>query len=585
MPTITAEQYNQLKARLSDEQIAELAEKNGYSLPRKGFVERVGDALSQRGENIVSNIKRQTSVAQSSPQTARGAVEGAGRLASGVIGNLGQMAGAVGDVVGAGIDTLTFGGLSKIGEVIGKNETVQEKVKQYAEFKNKYPEAAQSLEGIVNVATLFPVGAAGEQAVQGVAKTALKAAQTLEGRVDNLVLEQAKKLTKPTGKEATESSIAAQKQGRGVEFSETDQTIAEAVARALPQTKLSGPAGLVEAERAVRSAVSKYDAQNKQILTPKDFSDFDTSARIKQGAFSEFLKSKANTETVNDILFAGADEGAARETYEAVIRAAQGLVKSPGLRGVFEARQALDGLSSATLTKYVKKKINGLDLTAKELAVMDARTAMNEFIVQELKRAGKSPAAEALLTNLAQETALLKGLGRMYKNGVQLAKQNTPLQRIAELLKKPGVAVTSGASLIGSTLWLTSLLNPFVLAALVTAGTITYGGLKLTSLEAANFLSKALRAVGTKLKKEEATQIEGMIQSLKEASKDIQSIPNKQGGFIGGDNPMVRQLETKLKKLEGQAKEAQRRGQEKRVQSLMSEMNRTEDDIKYFSRR
>lgn len=151
----------------------------------------LANQLLQRGENMLS-IAKNTKI---------------NPLSRGLQGT-GQIAGAVGDVIGAGVgavakgvDTLTGGVISDAGKQILSTELGQAAVKaiqggeeSYSQFKQANPEFSGNLEAIVNIGSLVPIGgavnAAGKTAIE-TGDVALKGAKTLASKTfsstDNLL--------------------------------------------------------------------------------------------------------------------------------------------------------------------------------------------------------------------------------------------------------------------------------------------------------------------------------------------------------------------------------------------------------------
>lgn len=112
----------------------------------------------------------------------------------------GQSAGAVGDVIGAGVskvvkgaDWLSGGLLSKGAEAVAESEVGQfvgqaagDIAEQYAKFKQSYPEAARNLENTVNIASLIPMAKGMEVAgdvLIGTPKVISKAAKSVTNKL------------------------------------------------------------------------------------------------------------------------------------------------------------------------------------------------------------------------------------------------------------------------------------------------------------------------------------------------------------------------------------------------------------------
>lgn len=78
----------------------------------------------------------------------------------------GQAAGAVGDIAAAGINTVTGGGLDKLGEYIASTETGKQLGQALSKLQQEQPELAQNLGDLFNVASLGVGGAAAKPVVK-----------------------------------------------------------------------------------------------------------------------------------------------------------------------------------------------------------------------------------------------------------------------------------------------------------------------------------------------------------------------------------------------------------------------------------
>lgn len=153
---------------------------------KPGFLGQVKSDVINRTSNIGENIKEVATQKMSPLQTSERSLR-----------VLGEGAGLVGDVIGAGFNK----GLEAVGFSEPLGRTIEAvfggAADKYGEWKFKHPEAAQDFEAVANIASLLPIGKAGQvagKAGQVAGKATIKGGKTLLGGV-----EQAGKATKIGG--------------------------------------------------------------------------------------------------------------------------------------------------------------------------------------------------------------------------------------------------------------------------------------------------------------------------------------------------------------------------------------------------
>jgi len=144
------------------------AKKNGIDLSGFKTVEKT-TLKEDLGERVFAIKEQFGQVAE-----AEGA-EQALQVAQTPLRVAGQAAGAVGDIVGAGINKVTGGGLDKLSEAIANTESGKNLGAALSKFSQEYPELAAGLGDVFNVASVG-VGTAAVKPVSKVAKTATKKA-------------------------------------------------------------------------------------------------------------------------------------------------------------------------------------------------------------------------------------------------------------------------------------------------------------------------------------------------------------------------------------------------------------------------
>lgn len=135
---------------------------------------RLGTDLLNRAKTVGEQVKQ---VGQ-----AEGVAETAAQVAQTPLRVVGQAAGAVGDVIGAGVNAATGGGLDKLGEYIASTETGKQLGASLLKLQQEQPELAGTLGDLFNIATVGVGGAATKPVVKaGVTGLERGAKATLKG--------------------------------------------------------------------------------------------------------------------------------------------------------------------------------------------------------------------------------------------------------------------------------------------------------------------------------------------------------------------------------------------------------------------
>lgn len=180
----TSDFANNLKELAGSGSLDQEAKKYGIDLtPFKPKVEqpsqmsRLGTDLLQRAKTVGEQVKQ---VGQ-----AEGAVETTAQVAQTPLRVVGQAAGAVGDVIGAGVNAATGGGLDKLGEYIATTETGKQLGASLLKLQQEQPELAGTLGDVFNIATLGLGGTGVKTLAKGataaVRQTGAKAAKSVGG--------------------------------------------------------------------------------------------------------------------------------------------------------------------------------------------------------------------------------------------------------------------------------------------------------------------------------------------------------------------------------------------------------------------
>lgn len=429
----------------------------------KGFFGRLGDDIKQRYENVKDSSKL---------------------VDEGKQGNLGfgfqlagQLAGAVGDVVGEGITsayrTVTPDkiqeGVALAGDELGKSEIVQKGFGAYEKFKEKNPALAKNLEAAGNIASVIPVGkGAGlaATALERVApKTALRIASLAEKtaarfapKIVDDALENAIEVTRPILKVGEKEAALAGGQGyieKGIvkiKENASDIRIAESVKDIV--TKNANPVdnlnSVKEGIRAISESVGEELTKNNGI--------FNTNQ----------LKTVLNKAKEGSKVVFGSDK-ALESAYDAVVTEMIRIVdETPkNLRGLWDARKMFDDVMES---KFGKKAFEDATDNARTNAIRDVRRAVNDYIGNRLPEGNQYKATLKRLSNMYDARDRLASIG------ARMVDQTKVQRFMAAISKNPTIATLAAVGLGGSLMAIIS--SPIALGALA-IGAPFYIGKKL----------------------------------------------------------------------------------------------------------
>lgn len=164
---------------------------------QQGQLSRLGTSLKDRVGAVGDQFKQ---IGQ-----AQGSVETAAKIGQTPLRVVGQAAGAVSDVIGAGVNAATGGGLDKLGEYISTTDTGKQLGGLLAKFQQESPELAASVGDAFNLATVGVGGAAAKPVVSAVGNgvrnavnttgQAIKQSADIIGDVTTKAIQSAKPLT------------------------------------------------------------------------------------------------------------------------------------------------------------------------------------------------------------------------------------------------------------------------------------------------------------------------------------------------------------------------------------------------------
>ena len=166
----------QLRQAIESGKLDEPARKQGYDLSRFGRNNLQQDSpvqdIKKMGQDIVKSIKTR---AEDYRESQAGEIPNQTKLEQ-VATSAGALAGGVGDVVanvvtGVARAVLPQGAEDKVNELVQKLGTAiskTEAAKAYEEWSTNNPADAKAIEGVVNIASLIPIGAGGKVATEGI---------------------------------------------------------------------------------------------------------------------------------------------------------------------------------------------------------------------------------------------------------------------------------------------------------------------------------------------------------------------------------------------------------------------------------
>lgn len=157
----------------------------------QGYLSAVGSDIKAIGGDISKRFG-----------TAKTAIEkaqlGEQSPISAALQTVGQVAGGVGDIAYRGIKAIApefvEQGVKKTIGAIAETKPVQDIAKGYGEFKQARPEAAANIEAVGNIASLLPIGKAGQLGVKAAPGAIKKAGTVGEIAVNNLLKQSEKQI-------------------------------------------------------------------------------------------------------------------------------------------------------------------------------------------------------------------------------------------------------------------------------------------------------------------------------------------------------------------------------------------------------
>lgn len=480
-----------------------------FQKKEKGFLGNVWDDLKARAGDVKETFGRVWD-------------EGQNPLSTGVQ-VAGAAAGFVGDVAGQALTsaykTVTPEAAQKAIQEkaidLAKKAGLPEVMEKYDEWANAHPEASANLEGVLNIASLFPAeriaSTTGKAAIKAgapvVEKAAGKAALEVEKRAAKQALDKAMDATKPVlSKIETEEAIAAGRGKKGLfktvlEPSKEDVRIAETV-----QDVVKGDNPFDDIQ-AVKGKIKTTSEDIRKVLAA------DKSGYNKNQIRSMLQKAKDESR----IVF-GSDK-TQQSAYDAVVDEMMRQVdKQPqNLEGLWNARQKFDDVIE---DKFPGLLGNPAGDNVRRNAVKDVRRALNQFIDAEAPDS-------AFAKGMKQMTDMNNAIERISVKSAQSMDKNILERASTAISRHPLVA---GASLLGLGAGAPTLLslvaNPAAISGLALYGTYRVGKKVVTSKAVKDGLSTILRGIERGAAKAQGTALKratGEVDALKAV---IEALPD-----------------------------------------------------------
>ncbi len=429
----------------------------------------------------------------------------------------GAGAGLVGDVIGRGITSaykaVTPESAQKVIEekaiALAKKAGLPEVMGQYEEWSKKHPEAAANLEGVVNIASLFPAERAATGAVKAtvkvgapiVEKTAGRAALAVEKKAAKSVVDKALDVTKPIlTKTEKEAAILAGRGEKGIlgttiKPSTKDIQVAESVADVI-----TGKNPFKDIA-AVKEKIKQTSERIRTVLGA------DNRGYNKNQVKTALQKAKEKSR----IVF-GSDK-TQQSAYDSVV--------DEMLRHVDDNPQHLQGLWDARIgfDDVIDEKFPGLlggpaGDNARKNAVKDVRRTLNEFIDTN------APDSE-FAKGMKEITNMYDASDRIAAKAVETVDKNI-VQRVSSAISKHpiiGAGSFLGLGAVGTSLP-ALIANPAVLSSLAAYGTYKLGKKIITSKAVRDGVSTVLRTV-----EKGAAKLQGSaLQTAKEEASALKKI-------------------------------------------------------------
>lgn len=352
----TSDFAKKLEALAGSGSLDQEAKKYGIDLtPFKPKVEqpsqmsRLGTDLLNRAKTVGEQVKQ---VGQ-----AEGVAETAAQVAQTPLRVVGQAAGAVGDVIGAGVNAATGGGLDKLGEYIASTETGKQLGASLLKLQQEQPELAGTLGDLFNIATVGVGGVAAKPVVKaGVTGLERGAKATMQGITDaaDVVVDAASTL-----RPITENITALP---RRISANIAEKQATEEVIQSLP-TKTAQIAARDGVDIADINTLLQLQTENKGIYKPlieevrkfsSGLSNADPIEQVGKPIVQQLKKAEAERKVVGKELGEVAKNLGVVTKPELESAVASRLVNTPGLEGLKIKNGTLD-FSDTSLASSLSK--------------------------------------------------------------------------------------------------------------------------------------------------------------------------------------------------------------------------------------
>lgn len=427
----------------------------------KGFLGRLGDVFKTRTKNVKESLELVDTQQQTAPE------------AGFQVG--GQLVGGAGDIVFEGVRALTPKFIREfIGsgvEKVAENQSIRGAVKAYSEWADKNPRSAKNLEAGFNISTALPVGRGAK--VVGAVKPG-RVVSFFEGRLDDQLLDEAIRVTKPTLTRTEKINVLTS--------GDTKKTLSGSI-QSLPTDKdllvAESVQGIVSAKKNPVVNIQKISDEIEVVAK-----NVDTGLKQNNAIFNnnQLTSKLSEAKEASRVVFGS--EKSIENTYDAVVTEFVRIMEGKGntVSGLWEGRKEFDSIMKS---KFPKVFNNPATTDAPRYnAINDVRRAANNYIEELL------PEGNAYKEQMKKMNNMYTARTNIAESAVDILDKSKTKIILEFLRANPIVSGFTGGILTYGAM--TGLLtNPLLLSILATVGTFKTGKGVITS----KILKKSLISV------------------------------------------------------------------------------------------
>lgn len=381
---------------------------------------------------------------------------------------------------------------SEIGDSI--EETQNNVIDAYSEFKEENPNAAEDLEATLNIA--FLTGARPfKKNFSNKLETAINSTKTrAEKALAKKQLQEAIKITEPRLTVSERQRAIAQGRGKqskitgeqSITPSAQDIRVAQSVAGIVSEKK--NPFQNVQ---SIRNNVSNIDSQIKRDLTK-----YNAPSNESQ------LRSALNTAKQESSIVFGSDK-ALEKAYDDIVDYYLSLVTKKNNLGLFEARQKFDNLVEQ---KFPRIFDAGPGDNVRKNAIMDVRRTVNNYVADNVPKDQLD-----LIAQLSKEHRMLNAIDNIADQSARTIGTTRFTRATSAIRKHPVISsILASAGVLAGPQVIAFLTNPYVMATLLAGGTVKFG----TKVLRGRTVKKALIRGLKQMAKERNTDLAGLATTV-----------------------------------------------------------------------